>query len=111
MKSAESHIYDYPPTVASIKVYTHQYEQILRSAMTASQCCFSKAIYLSEHYGAHYSLSLLLKLHQRLLESSVDTEEAHEHMCSSLRFLICHFFPVLARRSWVRVTKRSEVNR
>jgi len=53
---------------------------------------FRKAIQISEQFGAHYSLGLLLKLHSELLfndENNTKTNDAvsvgYEHLCDSQR--------------------------
>ena len=62
--------------------------------MEAARYYFEEAIRLTQHYGAHYSLALMLKLHPYLLSSTydyggnaMDGEElglahyAYSHMC------------------------------
>ncbi|GMH66475.1 hypothetical protein TL16_g04439 [Triparma laevis f. inornata] len=89
MRFVEQFIKQYPPKLVDGK-YVHQYESELKDAMSASKYYFEQAIYLDDHFGAHYSLALLLKLHQNLLDYDYEVggvEEfgryAYEEMCKS----------------------------
>ena len=68
MRFVEGFISQHPPKLGDDGKYVHQYESELRDAISASKYYFEQAIHLDDHFGAHYSLALLLKSHQNLLD-------------------------------------------
>ena len=105
MRFVEGFISQHPPKLGDDGKYVHQYESELRDAMSASKYYFEQAIHLDDHFGAHYSLALLLKSHQNLLD--YDYERGGEEEVRSKAATITPNFSNSSLRSSARYAGRS----